>query len=389
MGIIKEFKRKKLIEKNQIKTNAKIDIIGPYPPPYGGISVHIKRLTDHLELTRQNFMVYTFGKRIQKKVHFLQSFQPLRKELIKYFFLSTGKIIHLNSGGNWKIRVYCGLLCFIRRKKLIITLHGNDISWPWIINDDNRLKNKIGFKGKIIRKMVTIVFKNASFIIADNLILKKLALSMGVAVSRIAIISPFISPIVRQENYDEIPQYIWDFYRNHKSVILSSGSIAHYKHEDLYGVDMMIELIKKLKEKYLDVGLIFSLCSVREKKYYTELKDRISRYGIKENILIIEEELPEVYPLFEKSDLFIRPTNTDGDALSIREALYFKTPVIASDACPRPEGVTLFKNRNVQDFIEKTKDVLENYDEDKRKVEKLVPSNEFNKILEVYNELAR
>jgi len=287
------------------------------------------------------------------------------------------------------MRLYCALLCFVRRKKLVITLHGNEISWPCVINDDERLKKEVNFKGKVIRELVIAVLKNASFIIADNPKLKELALSIGVKPTKIATVSAFIPPIVGQSDYDSIPQCIWNFYRNHKPVISANGWIAYYKNDDLYGVDLMIELVKRLKRKYPDIGLIFSLCGVREKRYYKELKDRIGRYGITENMLLVQEKLPEVYPLYEKSDVFVRPTNTDGDAMSIREALYFKTPVVASDACPRPDGVVLFKNRDVQDFIEKTKKVLDNYEEYKSKANNLDPGNGFDRILEIYNELAR
>lgn len=367
----------------------KLDIIGPYPPPYGGISVHIRRLREQLERAGYDFMLYTSSGKLQEKGKSVQRIQSLKKWLIEYLLSSKSKILHLNTGSDWRMRLCCGLLCFVRRKKLVITLHGNDISWPWVINDDERLKKEVNFKGKVIRELVIAVLKNASFIIADNPKLKELALSIGVKPTKTATVSAFIPPIVGQSDYDRIPQCIWNFYRNHKPVISANGSIAYYKNDDLYGVDLMIELVKRLKRKYPDIGLIFSLCGVREKRYYKELKDRIGRYGITENMLLVQEELPEVYPLYKKSDVFVRPTNTDGDAMSIREALYFKTPVVASDACPRPDGVVLFKNRDVQDFIEKTKKVLDNYEEYKSKANNLDPGNGFDRILEIYNELAR
>jgi glycogen synthase len=43
------------------------------------------------------------------------------------------------------------------------------------------------------------------------------------------------------------------------------------------------------------------------------------------------------------ADLFVRPTLADGDAVSVREALFLGRPVVASDAAHRPPGVRLFK----------------------------------------------
>ena len=56
--------------------------------------------------------------------------------------------------------------------------------------------------------------------------------------------------------------------------------------------------------------------------------------------------------LINHSDIVLRTTNTDGDALTIREALYFGKTVIASDVIGRPSGTKLFKNRDVDSLIE-------------------------------------
>ena len=129
--------------------------------------------------------------------------------------------------------------------------------------------------------------------------------------------------------------------------------------------------------------------NIGDYEYFKKLQQQIKQKKIENNILFITEPLPEVYPIWMKSDVFVRSTCTDGDALSIREAMYFKVPVVTSDAVPRPEGVVLFKNRDVQVFIEKTKKVLNNYEEYKNRANKLNSGNGFDKILEIYNELAK
>jgi hypothetical protein len=47
----------------------------------------------------------------------------------------------------------------------------------------------------------------------------------------------------------------------------------------------------------------------------------------------------------------LRTTNTDGDAISIREALDLNKIVIASDVVKRPQGVKLFKTRDVNSLV--------------------------------------
>ena len=52
--------------------------------------------------------------------------------------------------------------------------------------------------------------------------------------------------------------------------------------------------------------------------------------------------------VYAKTDVFVRPSITDGDSVSIRECLSLGVPVIASNAVSRPPECILFENRNQQ-----------------------------------------
>jgi glycosyltransferase involved in cell wall biosynthesis len=69
----------------------------------------------------------------------------------------------------------------------------------------------------------------------------------------------------------------------------------------------------------------------------------------------------ELWPLLRKINLLLRPTKSDGDALSIREALFFRIPVISSDVVPRPEGTIIYKLNSREDLLEKTIYLIEHY----------------------------
>jgi hypothetical protein len=62
------------------------------------------------------------------------------------------------------------------------------------------------------------------------------------------------------------------------------------------------------------------------------------------------------------SDIIVRPTNTDGDSLTIREGLFLNKKVLASDVVKRPEGVVLFKNRDLNDMEEKVEKLIQEKD---------------------------
>ena len=77
-----------------------------------------------------------------------------------------------------------------------------------------------------------------------------------------------------------------------------------------------------------------------------------------DNFILIYDELDEIWPLYLTSDVFVRATNTDGNALSIKEALWFETPVIASDCVDRPEGITLFRSRSAESLSNRIEEYI-------------------------------
>ena len=158
-----------------------------------------------------------------------------------------------------------------------------------------------------------------------------------------------------------IPAYVTSFIEKHSPIISANAyRIEFYQGEDLYGLDMCIDLCGRLKSDYPQVGFLCCLPSIGHQSYFETLKDRIMNSKIGSNFLFVTEENMALIPILSKSDVFVRPTNTDGDALSVRESIYVGTPVIASDVVPRPSEVVLFQNRNDFDFYHKVKDVLQN-----------------------------
>ena len=85
----------------------------------------------------------------------------------------------------------------------------------------------------------------------------------------------------------------------------------------------------------------------------SKMPSLIEKMNIDDNILIVQREIPNGFEVWKLSDLFIRPTYTDIEGISVKEALYCGTPAIASDVCKRPSEAVLFKNRSYEDLEEK------------------------------------
>ena len=353
-------------------TKPKIALIGPYPPPFGGIAIHIQRLLEQLEKSGYECVVYELGSKETSQGNIVRV-RHTKRWLLRYFFFAKEDIIHLHNP-DWRMRMIMGLMGLLG-KTTIISIHGASL--------EDSLK-----QGNWLRKQVIkFAAKHTSLIIALNPQIQETVLSLDVNPRHIEVIPSFIPPVVRDVDIAEVPKEVWQFMGSHTPVISANAfKIAFYNNQDLYGLDMCIDLCVNLKQYYPRIGLVFALPDIGDLKYFNKMKRGIEEKGIEENFLF-QTKPCQFYPILMKSCVFVRPTNTDGDAISIREALYFGVPSITSDIVPRPKDVILFKNRDVDDFILKVTDVLDNYALYKEKLSGVTLEDNTERVIEVYQRL--
>lgn len=346
----------------------KIALVGGYPPPYGGVSIHIQRL--HTQCLNSNIRctVFNTSSHVKSAKHVVNL---SRVRDWPYILTSRQDIFHINTTSmHWKIPAFFFYLSKIKRAKFILTYH----SLRYSASDFSPLG----------RRMIRIIFKSASHCIATNSEIKERLISQGARPERISVIPAFLPPIEEEEEIAEIPQEVWDFIDSHTPVISANAfRIVLYDGQDRYGVDMCIELCASLKSAYPKIGFVFCIPDIGDYDYFNELKRRIAEKGIEGNFLF-QTKPYQFYPILMKSNVFVRPTNTDGDAISLREALFLKIPSVASDVVPRPEGTVLFKNRDVEDFIARVKMVWDSYGYYKSQIESIEVENGLGEILKVY-----
>lgn len=173
----------------------------------------------------------------------------------------------------------------------------------------------------------------------------------------------FIPPNLAKE--PALPESVTKWIDSRKkagNAILAANAfrITFYNGNDLYGIDLCIKslrvLVSNLNRK---VSLIFVLASLsNSQKHFEAYKVLIREYGLTNHMMLVQADLSFV-KLIEKTDIVLRPTCTDGDAVTVREALFFGKPVIASDVVARPEGTVLFNNRDYKHMASKIMEVLD------------------------------
>ena len=319
----------------KLNTCHKVLIIGSYPPPLGGVSVHVYRLHKALK----NSQVFNLSQK--------QNFKgQMYMQLFKLIMSSDFDAVHVHAY-DVKLIVTLKILRIFKKFDIIATSHN-----PRLFETDRNIKQ---FFYKSFLKSIDTLVVVGSHILEDYKN-RKLQLPKEI------IIEPaFLPPPEDEESkiLETYPKSLFDFMDSHSHVVTANAfQISFYKGIDLYGLDMCIELTAKLKKDFPKVGFIFALANEKaDPDYLEKMQQKIKELGIEENFYFLTGQ-KELWPLFKKADLMIRPTTTDGDALSIREAMYLGCPAIASDVSDRPEGTIVVKSRDLEELSIKTKEVL-------------------------------
>ncbi|WCK53725.1 glycosyltransferase family 4 protein [Aneurinibacillus sp. Ricciae_BoGa-3] len=329
-----------------MKPNKSIAEIGVYPPPVGGISVHIERLCDRLEQEGCPFIIYDGSGQSAIKDRPVVPLPSIEKWSWRYLFQRNEDIIH-NHFLRWQMRFTLSLLK-LKGKKIVHTIHS--------------LRNDSGQLSAVHKMMVYMTGVLSDHFVAVSPEIKDKLVELKIPARKISVIPAFIPPDTSGSNAalakETIPAFIWDFFAKHPRVIAANGGVGNlYNGSELYGLDLCVDAFIELAHEFPDVGYVYCITHVVDDSMVHAAKEKLQNAGLSDRFLFVQEKIP-FYPLIQEAALFVRPTRSDGDAISIREALYFGTPAIASNVVQRPNGTVVFADGDAHDFAAKCRDAL-------------------------------
>ena len=346
----------------------KIILVGPYPPPFGGVSIHLQRLADYMTKKGMNTLLIDVSR---VKVNALNVINLSQMQMFFYLlFRQSRAIVHFHV-----ISIKLIILYFILSYK-----HDTLLSFH-----NERFMDLFKSKGKLFFNIISFMLRTHKTVIVNNDKCKELAKEI-IDINKLRIIAEFIP----EENIPDLEsQKIINLRQKHKFLLSSNAwKISFHNGQDLYGIDLLIELMNFLvNEKKLDAVFVFLLPTIADKQYFGLLNKKIDEYELKDKFVIITDPLKSASSLWKVSDLVIRATNTDGNSVSVLEALAVGTPVLVSDCTVRPDTSVLFKTRNIDDLKDKTMHILENIDLFKKKLNQKKIESNADKILNVYADL--
>lgn len=297
--------------------------LGPFPPPHGGVQTHVVALRDFLRRRGDECDVINITanrKPDADGVYYPRSAMGLVMHLVgrKY------DVIHLHVGGDLSNRVaLLALVCgTVPWATSVFTFHSG--GYP---------SSPAGRRARP-RSLAGLALRRFDAVIGVNPELLEVFARLGVHRDRAHLIEPhsFLTPLTGVQA--PLPPRLEAFFSSHSRTLISVGLL-----EPEYDLPLQISVLERLREEdHNNVGLVI----IGSGSLHAELDARVTASPAREHLLLAGD-VPHSATLasIARSDVLLRTTRFDGDAISVREALHVGTPVVATNTGMRPHGVRL------------------------------------------------
>ncbi len=314
----------------------RVAVCGPTPPPLGGVAVHIKRVAEKLR-TQQNTVVH-FNTTQEYRYRFLVLYLcriawwlvRQRPDIVQYHTTYVANSMR-------ELQLLCMLKKLFGYKLVLIEhdcRHGYTRTKWWVS-----------------RYRIVLNTVDQLVLIGDST--QKQYNELDLLSVPYTVESSFLPPDVTQQKtlFSYYPQTFKQFIAAHSPCIaVNAFQLTLLGGKDLYGIDQAVTLLAELAPTHNNVGLVILLAQIGNQQYFKIVQQQIQQRGLQNRVYILHGN-HQLWPLFAHVDLFIRPTLSDSFGISVQEALYCGTPVIASDACARATGTYIYKTGDVGDLI--------------------------------------
>jgi glycosyltransferase involved in cell wall biosynthesis len=293
--------------------------IGPYPPPHGGVQSNLVAIREFLRRRNIPELVVNITRHRQQESDGV--YYPKRAlDLVKLLYSIPYDVAHLHLGGELTNRLLALSLvvCTVPGKKTVLTFHSG--GYPG--SPAGRTARPFTLRGFVLRRF--------DFLIGVNQELQTLFQRFGVAAERTACIQPHA---LKPPENQPLPERAEAFFAGHSPVLMTVGLL-----EPEYDLSRQIDVLEAILRRHPGAGLFIAGSGALE----ANLRAQIATKSYASRVMLFGD-LAHAHTLeaIRRCRLFLRTTLYDGDSVSVREALFLGTPVIATDNSMRPPGCIL------------------------------------------------
>ncbi|MGA9525303.1 MAG: glycosyltransferase family 4 protein [Myxococcaceae bacterium] len=322
------------------RTNAlRILLIGDYPPPMGGIAVHVQQLYRAFDREGLTCRVLDISKAegFGRDIIGGRGYRSFSRELLRH--ASAGWLLHLHTSGNnpkaWTVAMAVAVAGQMFRTPTLITAHSGLIPQRFPRRPELRRRAKLALLGY-------------SHVVTVSEAVRETLLGLGLSRDRCSVFPAFcpgeVIPGAPPEQLAPV--------RQRRRPLLS---VAHHP-SPVYGRRLVFEALSVLAPRHPGIGLALFGPGTGSPEYRADA-ERFGVTALLEDFGELEHE--RALALIKASDVFVRPTTADGDSVSVREALTLGVPCVATDVAVRPAGTHVCRGADAADLATNIEEALQ------------------------------
>ena len=303
----------------------KIRVLGPFPPPFGGVALHCVRLLESLRQLGVDAQGISLGG-LPAGIDAVTAFGA------GMFFGRTPVHYHTDEGNHRWMR-FLSQIWRITRTPYIVTVHS--------------FRHRPEFDDPRVRRALADAYVHAKAVIAiSDEVIRDLELRIGVRHKLTRTIASNL-PISTWERSAPFPPTLDAHWKDGAVRLLANaGRIVRYRGKDLYGIDVLLDAMAMVSDA--DVQLCIAVGEIVDGDLWTQLQERIAADG---RIWVLQDSSTPLVPVVAHAHVIIRPTRTEGGpSLTLTEAIELGRWAIGSDAVDRPAGTVTFINEDPSDL---------------------------------------
>ena len=313
----------------------KILFLGASPPPENGIACHMRRLA-HLTHT-EGFKVLWYDPYSYRVISYKDN-QLNIIQLSKIVFLIK-LILHLNIPQT-HLHLHASRLgklmwgwpliqfCLIPKKRRYLSIHG-------------AFRESYTRYSKTQKRMAKRLISAFSKVVVTNNSIKEFLDAFHFSNVSVTVIPAYL-PLIEDTRRNTVTMYDSLMAEDCPKVVVCGSA------EKIYGFEFAIGIFEE--HLILDPNVKYIFCIYHRKN--SEIFKKISDFSADNENVVIFQDLNEYqfYHILKQGDLFLRPTEQDGDSIAVREAIALNKPVVATNCCPRPKGCIVPGDRDTKNW---------------------------------------
>ena len=317
----------------------KILLVGDYPPPHGGIAVHVQDLHRALQGAGACVRVLALAGhgRDRSAPHVTRVAGPVSLAAHILQRATTGYLTHAHISGHtpksWLVALACALFRPPWSPAPLLTVHSG-LTRSYLAVSRRR------------RALARSICRRFELVIAVSPQVAEALAEVGTRTNQLLVVPAFSPQGVAP---GDLPPEAAGLRREFSPLLCAAVT-----DRAVYGARDLLEALPALVRDRPTAGaVVFGPNS-------QELAELARACRVAGRVRCVGElSRPQAQALIAVCDVFVRPTLADGDAVSVREALALGRPVAASAVGYRPAGVALFRAGDAEDLARAVKRALE------------------------------